>query len=1150
MGATFEEGKDQVARLVAHFRANNDRYLAPAYKETWARQEFIDPFFIALGWDVRNERRVAPQYREVITEESLDVEGHRKAPDYVFRVGQTNEFFAEAKKPGVAIKSDPAPAYQLRRYAWSAKLPFSILTDFHELAVYDCRRRPRDSDNAGIGRTHYFAYEEYADRFREIWERFSREAVWGGSFDRFAQSDKGKRGTGEVDAEFLKEIEGWRDVLARNIALRNPRLTIDELNDAVQRTIDRIIFLRMAEDRGMEPYEQLRALAQGKDIYANLVHELYRKADGKYNSGLFDFVKDTLTPRLAVDDKVLKPIVASLYFPQSPYEFSVLPAEILGNVYEQFLGKVIRLTAGHQAKVEDKPEVKKAGGVYYTPSYIVEYIVKNTVGKMLGEPGSGSGEPEKAKGDEENEWRKGAERNPELPRSGGLAGSDGLGRSGLPNDSGIPPVREIRLDRPGPSGSRIRAVKHRRGARETAPSGLPSFPVRGQGLAGRTGDPDRDRFQAELPDTAATDRDSAALPEGGASSERSDPLSSRRPIPAPRPPDPRPLSPGPRPLSPKDLTGFRVLDMACGSGSFLLGAYQYLLDHYLRWYVDHKPEKETKAVWNHRGEWRLTTAERKRILLAHVFGVDIDRQAVEVTKLSLLLKVLEGETEQTLGEQRQQLTFWRDRALPDLDQNIKCGNSLISPDYFTGDLVPDADELRRIRPFDWNAEFPDAMKAGGFDCVIGNPPWGAGYSEGEKEYFRNAFQGVHVRTPESFNYFISAARERTGSEGVVGFIIPSSFLTQYEFWKTRKILVESASIHRVCNLGDGVFPRITAPCCVVIFATKQTEGRARYIDLRKTDRTELASQLLQECGSVDAAGIGLESDSFLLLVRPGLHVIQKCFVWSPLRDVAEDVATGISSGLDMAYVYEPAEAKRLGLESDLLRKLVVGGEIHRYVITPRSGKKIIYITAETNIEKYPNCRAALRPYKDRLRKRREAANGQIPWFALNWPRRKKLFDQPKILIRQTSDHILAAFDSERWYCLKSAIIVQIMDEVRLSYPYLLGLLNSRLMRFLYDDLVGEESRVFPEVKPVQLFKLPIRTINFTDPSDDARHDRMVALVEQMLELHKRLHDAKTAPADRELYQRQIDATDREIDRLVYDLYGLTEEEIRIVEAEQ
>ncbi|MCX7044008.1 MAG: restriction endonuclease subunit R, partial [Candidatus Sumerlaeota bacterium] len=128
MSVSFKQAKDEIARLVAHFQANSDRYTANEYKEVWARQEFIDPFFIALGWDIRNERRVAPQYREVITEDSLDVEGHRKAPDYTFRVGQTPKFFAEAKRPGVAIKSDPAPAYQLRRYAWSAKLPLSLLT--------------------------------------------------------------------------------------------------------------------------------------------------------------------------------------------------------------------------------------------------------------------------------------------------------------------------------------------------------------------------------------------------------------------------------------------------------------------------------------------------------------------------------------------------------------------------------------------------------------------------------------------------------------------------------------------------------------------------------------------------------------------------------------------------------------------------------------------------------------------------------------------------------------------------------------------------------------------------------------------------------------------------------------------------------------
>ena len=202
-----------------------------------------------------------------------------------------------------------------------------------------------------------------------------------GSFDKFAESDRQKRGTTEVDAEFLKEIESWREILAKDIAMRNPKLSVRELNFAVQLTIDRIIFLRMCEDRGIETYGQIQSLLNGTNTYHRL-RELFYHADGKYNSGLFDFKTDRLTPELKLDDNPLKEIFKNLYYPESPYEFSVLGADIFGHVYEQFLGKVIRLTEGHRAKVEEKPEVRKAGGVYYTPTYIVDYIVKNTVGKF------------------------------------------------------------------------------------------------------------------------------------------------------------------------------------------------------------------------------------------------------------------------------------------------------------------------------------------------------------------------------------------------------------------------------------------------------------------------------------------------------------------------------------------------------------------------------------------------------------------------------------------------------------------------------------------------------------------------------------------------------------------------------------------------
>src|SRR6266849_4056848 len=500
---TFDQAKEEVTKLCRYFTTNRQAFLAAGVKEAHVRQSLIDPLFEALGWDVGNKSMTAPQYRDVIPEDSLDVEGQQKAPDYTFRVGSLPKFYAEAKKCGVNIGADPVPAFQLRRYGWSAKLALSILTDFEELGIYDCTMRPSPSEKASHARIQYFHFEEYPDRWRELWDVFSRDAVWSGAFDQYAAS-KRKRGTSEVDVEFLKEMEGWRLALAGNIALRKKTLSFDDLNSAVQLTIDRVVFLRMAEDRGLEPYEQLLKLCERPEIYSRFMRDLCRRADQKYNSGLFHFQKesgvsedpDRITPKLSIDDKVFIHILQSLYFAYgSPYHFGVLPVELLGTVYERFLGKVIRLTAGHQARIEDKPEVRKAGGVYYTPAYIVDYIVRHTVAAQI-----------------------------------------------------------------------------------------------------------EGRSPAQL--------------AGG-----------------------------------KDRAPFRVLDMACGSGSFLLGAYQCLLDFCLNWYIEHKPESFKKAVYKdpRNGQWRLRIEEKKRILTTHIFGVDIDAQAVEVTKLSLLLKVLDGETDQTLS---------------------------------------------------------------------------------------------------------------------------------------------------------------------------------------------------------------------------------------------------------------------------------------------------------------------------------------------------------------------------------------------------------------------------------------------------------------------------------------------------------------------
>jgi predicted type IV restriction endonuclease len=342
-----------VTQLVARYDRNRDSYLAGGINETQLRREFVDPFFSCLGWDIENKQGYAPAYREVVFEDSLKVGGETKAPDYCFRIGGMRKFFVEAKKPAVSIATDVAPAFQLRRYAWSAKLPLSILTDFEEFAVYDCRVRPTKTDKPSIGRIKFLEFKDYLDRWTELYDTFSRDAVVKGSFDKFVEENRAKKGTTEVDDAFLAEIERWRDSLARNIALRNPRLTTRELNFAVQRTIDCIIFLRICEDRAIETYGQLMALLNGERVYPRL-KEVFHRADDKYNSGIFHFRpeknrpegSDELSLKLTIDDKALKDIIANLYYPDSPYEFSVLPADILGQVYEQFLGKVIRLTAG------------------------------------------------------------------------------------------------------------------------------------------------------------------------------------------------------------------------------------------------------------------------------------------------------------------------------------------------------------------------------------------------------------------------------------------------------------------------------------------------------------------------------------------------------------------------------------------------------------------------------------------------------------------------------------------------------------------------------------------------------------------------------------------------------------------------------------
>ena len=1013
---------ENIRQLVKRFEENLDSYRSNKYNEAQLRREFLDPFFEALGWDLFNKQGYAETYKEVIHEDSLEVEGATKAPDYAFRVGGQRKYFVEAKKPSVNIQFDIHPAFQLRRYSWSAKLPLGVLSDFEEFAIYDCRNKPDKKDKASTGRVTYYSFREYVQKWDEIADIFSREAVLKGSFDKYAEGMKGKKGTTEVDDAFLAEIERWRELLARNFALRNPSLTTRELNYAVQLTIDRIIFLRICEDRGIEPYEKLKIASEQTNVYAELVR-IFQQADDRYNSGLFHFkdeknassAADSLTLSLSVDDKILREILGSLYYPESPYVFSEIPSDILGQVYERFLGKVIRLTAGHQAKVEEKPEVRKAGGVYYTPTYIVEYIVKNTVGKLL----------------------------------------EGKRPEGFLENDLVEPHK--------PSG---------------------------------------------------------------------------------------------RSMTPKEVSKLKILDPACGSGTFPLGAFQYLLDWHLKWYMENDPEKWAKGkeprifqaspspltpLPQGEGNWRLTTAEKKRILLNNIYGVDIDPQAVEVTKLSLLLKVLEGESEQTIGSQ---LSLIQERALPDLGRNIKCGNSLIGPDYYEGHQLTmsfaDEEERYRVNAFDWKAEFPQVFDplrpsgtspksagkkssraessadlgeagwgAGGFDAVIGNPPWGADFEKKDENYIKQSYEVGKSSAIDSYALFIEQGIRVLRKSGIIGFITPDTFLRKSDLLPVRSFLLNNTAIIELIETGP-VFSQVRDTWCLVFTAAKEGLNGDSKICHRKISRFITAAE--ERLAIFARQNWTVESE-----------VSQNVWLKNP------DLIIGYLAGEAEQNIVDKVEKhSSLGMQQEKY-KISRGEEGSKFALTPDPSSNVFMVIPK-DIERY-SCEDGVR----------------INENTLTVTKKNSLYDHPKVWIiriqkMRWKQRIVCSYDGRTNSAgMKTLQIVVSPTDKTDDLKFLSAVLSSRLINFWCINYLADD------MNQTYLSRIPIPTINFSNSEDKARHDQIVLLVERMLELHKQ---SPRTPGEKERVAREIEATDKSIDRLVYELYGLTEDEIKIVEGKK
>jgi len=955
---TKQQAKENLAKLVEKYREVAEQGRVNEYNEEATKTAFIQPLLKdVLGWDVND-------YNEVSPEERIS----RGRVDYCLKIDGKSKIFVEAKP----LKADINKYIeQVVRYGYNRKgVPFVLLTDFEELMLFDVTVKP-DLKNPRKGLKLQSYWKFYENDFNKLWS-LSKESVLNGELDKLLLAKPKDRIP--VDKAILDDLKEWREALAKDIYRNNEGLfhsdnsekDADYLKEITQRLLDRIIFMRFCEDRGFIHRRPLKELFDERTESVGLNTMVFLKEEFKHYNIIFD--SDLFSPKdwekdLQIDFRVMNKIVVDSY---NPYQFDVIPLEVLGNIYEQYLGYTIRLTP-QQVKYELKPDVRKAGGVYYTPEYIVDYIVKNTVGKLLKE------------------------------------------------------------------------------------------------------------------------------------------------------------------MSPQKVKKLRILDPACGSGSFLIRAYEEMLHYYRNQKKGLKPQVNTgghsKAKSSQKEldlkhsdiEARLSIYEKAEILKNHIFGVDIDEQAVEVTKLSLMLKMLEGEFGIIPGR----------NILPMLDKNIRCGNSLISGSpielkkYF-------GDDWYKIKPFNWEEEFKDIFKDGGFDVVIGNPPYVRQESiKPYKQYFQKEFSSVYSGVADLYVYFFERGLQVLKNLRYFSFIVSNKFIKAGYGAELRKYIQGNFKIIKLIDTFDSkVFQDAMVDPCVIVLQ-KEKPQKGHQIEYNYDTNFKQSTLSFDSWTFADSKAIELK----LKIATVG----KKLKNWNEV-----EIYFGIKSGLNQAFIID--EAKRTSLirkehkSTDIIRPMLRGRDVKRYQI---SWDNLYIILAKIGIEisKYPEIYKYLTNYKNQLIKRTDYIPEVMEWYNLRPCNYYNEFGKPKIIYPDISENGGFYWD-ENGYFFNNTVYM-ITGNI---HKYWVGILNSKLMSWYYKQIatgLGSKGvRYFTQfVKELPMYEFTIKYKKL--------HANLVALVDVMLDLNKKIQSAKGSA--KEQIKREIEKTDMEINNVVYKLYGITEEERKIIE---
>jgi len=923
MAITKEEARQELAKLVDKYQSLTPSAIRK-YTEADTRRIFIMPLFHALGWDVYSRDEVAEE-----------VKAGTGRVDYVFKLHGVSQFYLEAKALRAEL-TKPEYVKQAITYAYNRGIIWVILTDFERLQVY----------NAQTGRLFInLSHDTYLREFDDLW-LLSRESLENNALNERAEKYGALPPRLGVEQRLFNQLRHWREGLFTQLYHYNPNLSFNQIDEVIQRLFNRLIFIRTCEDRRIEDRVLLGAVHEWRgsgrrEELIGALHSIFRDFDGYYDSDLFAL---HLVDQVFIESATIENIINGLYeIPggMASYDFSLIDADVLGTVYEQYLGHVatvvkqrtkeaqIRMDLGLPSEptfeLTAKKERRKEHGIYYTPRFITDYIVKETVGRFLKE------------------------------------------------------------------------------------------------------------------------------------------------------------------RSHNEILNIKILDPACGSGSFLIRAYDELLNYHA--YRSGKPVTELD-------QW-----ERLPILIRNIFGVDLDMQAVEIACLNLLLRSLA-----------------KRETLPSLAGNIRQGNSLISGteeelgSYF-------GDDWQEKKPFNWEQKFQDIMAEGGFDVVIGNPPYVSfGLRDLERMdkslglYSRDKFPNSAEYKLSTYALFIDRGLQLLKEGGYLSYILPDSFLLGRYFSRLRKYILDNCSIKEIVLFKEDFWSSGTIGRPVIIILRKTADASVRrenYITANLcSSPEELKSSKFSKTFSYSQSYFDstLYNRFRLFFDAESMNIVDKVDSHSAKLTTIVTLASGLIGKEGKNQIISPKKLSR-----DWLPGLLSGSEINRYALYYKGGY-ILYDTAKLKSG-----------FKD--------AN----------------YFESKILMRQTGDSIIATYDTDNLLCLNNLHVGNLINN-NYDLRYILGCLNSKLMNYYYHLISLELGRAMAQTDIETIEQLPIRRIDFDNPSEKKIHDDLVAQVDKMLELNKRLAPIRNTPCnERDELLREINRTDSEIDNLVYDLYGLIEEERKIIE---